>query len=88
MKRRKWDAKVKAQVVIQGLRGTPIDQICNEHQISQAMYYKWRDEFLSNAQRAFEQPEKHTAALKEETRYLKRLVGELTVELKKSEGLL
>ena len=37
-KRRKWDAKTKAMIVMQGLKGTPIADICTEHQISQAQY--------------------------------------------------
>ena len=47
MQRRKWDAQAKAQVVLQGLKGTPIADICNEHQISQSQYYRWRDQFLA-----------------------------------------
>ena len=54
MQRRKWDPKTKAIVVIQGLKGKPVSEICAEHQISQAQYYMSRDQFLSNASRAFE----------------------------------
>jgi len=39
MKQRKWDSKIKAKVVIDGLKGKPIAQICNEYQISQSVYY-------------------------------------------------
>lgn len=88
MKKRKWDNKTKAAIVLQGLKGTPIQQICNEHQISQGMYYKWRDEFLANSAKVFEKPEKYTERVTQENQKLKRLLGELTIELKKSEGLL
>ena len=47
MKKRKWDAKTKAMVVLQGLKGKPIAEICQEHQINQNLYYKWRDQFLA-----------------------------------------
>ena len=40
MKRRKWDAKTKAAIVVQGLKGKPVAELCTEHQISQAQYYQ------------------------------------------------
>jgi hypothetical protein len=36
MQRRKWDAKTKAIIVLEGLKGKPVADICTEHQISQA----------------------------------------------------
>lgn len=36
MKRRKWDAKTKAIIVLEGLKGKPVVTICQDHQISQA----------------------------------------------------
>jgi hypothetical protein len=32
MARRKWDAKTKALIVIEGLKGKPVAEICTEHQ--------------------------------------------------------
>lgn len=87
MKRRRWDEKFKAQVVIEGLRGRPVGELCSEYQIAQSMYYKWRDQFLANAPKVF-QPEKvdHRAdRLVEENRRLKGVIGDLTLELKKNE---
>lgn len=90
MQKRKWDAKTKALIVIEGLKGKPVAEICNEHQISQAQYYQWLDQFLANAAHAFEshQYTRKEAHLKHENARLKRLVGELTLELKKSDELL
>ena len=34
MHKRQWDAKTKALIVIEGLKGKPVAGICNEHQIS------------------------------------------------------
>jgi transposase len=48
MKRRKWDTKKKAMIVVEGLKRKTVADICIEHQISQAQYYQWRDQFLSN----------------------------------------
>ncbi len=54
MRRRKWDSRSKARVVIQGLQDKAVSELCNEHQISQMQYYKWRDQFLSNAGKVFD----------------------------------
>ena len=87
MDRRKWDPKVKTAIVLEGLKGRPIADICNEYQISQTQYYKWRDQFLANAPKLFEvgHANKREARLETENKKLKRLVGELTYELKKSD---
>ena len=87
MKQRKWDSKIKAKVVIEGLKGKPISKICNEHQISQSMYYQWRDQFLSNVDQVFNIPKKgrKESMLEHENRQLKTMIGDLTIELKKSE---
>lgn len=87
MKRRKWDAKTKAIIVLEGLKGKPVATICQDHQISQAQYYQWRDQFLANAAKTFEvaQQTEREARLQHENAQLKKLVGELTLELKKSD---
>jgi transposase-like protein len=87
MKHRKWDPKVKAQIVLEGLKGVTVSELCNRHQISQNQYYQWRDQFLRNLEKPFEtgQVSKREQALKEEVRRLKTIVGDLTVELKKSD---
>jgi len=54
MERRKWTLEQKALVVLEGLRGRPIGELCNEHGISQAQYYQWLDRFLGDANRVFE----------------------------------
>jgi transposase len=90
MRRRKRDAKTKALIVIEGIKGKSVGEICTEHQISQSQYYQWRDQFLANAARAFEshQHTRRETRLECENTRLKRLVGELTLELKTSDELL
>ncbi len=86
MKRREWDPKTKTMIVLQGLRGKPVAELCIEHQISQAQYYQWRDQFLSNAPKAFDaKPEKAMFRLERENARLKHAIGELTMELKKND---
>ena len=81
MKMRKWDAKTKAMIVLQGLKGKPVAEICREYQLSQAPYYQWRDQFLSHAPKAFEvtQQTQREARLQQENAKFKKLVGELTL---------
>jgi transposase-like protein len=54
MHRRKWDATTKALIVLEGLKGKPVAEICTEHEISQSLYYQWRDQILAIAAKAFE----------------------------------
>jgi transposase-like protein len=87
MKRRHWDSKTKAKVVLEGLTGKPVSEICNQYQISQNQYYQWRDKFLSESHRAFEGQEDgaEVSRLKAKAQRLQQIIGALTVELKKSE---
>lgn len=55
MKRRKWDAKTKATIALEGLKGKPVAVLCADYYpISQAQYYQWRDQLLSHTAKAFE----------------------------------
>jgi transposase-like protein len=90
MHRRQWDAKTTARIVLEGLQGKPVAEICHEPQISQSPYYQWREQFLAHAAHAFaaHQHTRTAAHLAQENARLKKLVGELTLELKKSDALL
>ena len=83
MPRRKWDAQTKAAIILQGLKGRPIADICIEQQISQAQYYQWRDQFMKKLPQVFMNTERRQALLVRENSRLKKMIGELTVELKK-----
>jgi transposase-like protein len=90
MRRRTWDAKTQARIVLEGLKGKPVAEVCAEHRISQAQYSQWRDQFLAHAPKAFEVHEQsqREARLAREDARSKTLVGELTLELKKSDEVL
>jgi transposase-like protein len=87
MHRRKSDAKTNAMIVIEGLQGKPVAEICPEPQISQAQDYQWRDQFLTHAATAFEVHEQRQreASLARENARLNTLVRELTLVLTKSD---
>jgi transposase len=88
MKRRNWTSKQKSQIVLEGLSGQiDISQLCQKYQVSQTQYYKWRDLFIANCHESFEvkkqsQKEQHQAS---EINKLRNIIGDLTIELKKSE---
>jgi transposase-like protein len=87
MKQRTWDPKAKAKIVLEGIKGRAVGEICNEYQICVSQYYQWRDQFLSNLDKAFDTPKKASKELRleSEVQKLRALVGELTLELKKSD---
>jgi transposase-like protein len=88
MKYRKWSSKDKLTIVLEGLKGTvPLEELCAKFQVSQSQYYKWRYQLLANGPKVFDYGgvDRNTEHLEQENRKLKRIIGELTVELKKSE---
>jgi transposase-like protein len=90
MRRRKWDATTNAMIVLEGLKGKPVAEICPEHQSGQAQYSQWREQCLAHAPTALEVHEQsqREARLARENAQLKTLVGELPLELKKSDEVL
>lgn len=88
MKKRQWTNQQKAQIVLEGLSGQiEVSKLCTKYQIAQTQYYKWRDLFLKESHTAFDvrkqsQKEIH---LENQVTKLKRIIGDLTIELKKSE---
>jgi transposase-like protein len=88
MDRRKWSSGDKMLIVLEGLKGkVPLGELCAKFQISQSQYYKWRDQLLANGPKVFDYGgvDRTTERLQHENQKLKRIIGELTVELKKSE---
>jgi transposase-like protein len=86
--RRKWDAQTKVQVVIEGLKGRSVAEICKKFEINQSQYYQWRGTFLANAARAFQEEKRSHKQVRLETENtrLKELVGELTLHLNRADA--
>lgn len=87
MKRRQWDSKTKAKIVMDGLSGRSVSEICSEYGIGQTQYYRWRDQFLSKAHQAFDSDRNggEVQRLKKKAARYQQIIGALTVELKKTE---
>ncbi len=85
--KKKWSAKEKSLIVLEGLRGRPVVDICSAYGVSQSLYYSWRDKFLANASDVFEVDKKNSKEqriLRENMR-LKQSLAETILELKKIE---
>jgi len=88
MKNRKWQSQEKLRIVLEGLSGQiEISKLCAKYKIAQTQYYQWRDHLLKFGHQAFESKNitKKEQRLESEVQNLKKIIGDLTVELKKSE---
>jgi len=88
MKYRKWDSKTKTTVILEHLeQQVPVAAICNKYQISQSTFAYWLKEFHAKAHKVFdtEKQSKKEQRLKDENNKLKRIIAELSIELKKTE---
>ncbi len=94
MKLRKWSSEEKMAIVLEGLRGQKsVAEICWEHQISQVLYYRWRDRFLEAGQKGLSNggSEDETKALQAQIEKLEKIIGCQTIAieaLKKTQELI
>lgn len=91
MKNRKRSSKEKLMIVLEGVKGSnSLGELCTRHGISQSQYYIWRDKLLKDGGAIFNfgGPDKEQQRLREENGKLKGIIGELTVELKKTQEIL
>ena len=54
MTRRRWNSKIKAKIMLEGLSGWPVSELCNQYQISQTQYCQWRDKLPAEPHQTFE----------------------------------
>lgn len=88
MKKRTWTSQEKLRIILEGLSGNiEISKLCIKYQIAQAQYYRWRDQLLKFGHQAFDAKNitKKEQHLHQENQKLKKIIGDLTVELKKNE---
>ncbi len=82
-KRRKFTAQFKFETVVEVLRGEKsVAQICRERDITEALYYKWRDAFFERAPSVFEDQRSGSSNEQSSDRVaeLERMVGQLAME--------
>jgi transposase len=88
---RKFSAQQKTELVLASLRGPKtIAQLCREHDISESLRRKWREQFLAaGAERLSGKAERTEAdELRRQIGRLERTLGRKTMELEISGELL
>jgi transposase-like protein len=83
-KYRSWTAQQKIEIVLAGLRGDrSVKEVCREHQISETLYYSWRDRLLEGGRSALAGKEDRDGEreLRRKVRELERALGRKTYEL-------
>ena len=83
-KYRSWTAKQKIEIVLAGLRGDrSVAELCREHQISENLYYTWRDKLLEGGSERLSGKEERIelVELRKRVRDLERTLGRKTYEL-------
>lgn len=82
-KRRRWTAKAKLEVVLEGLRGQEsVAEICRRHGITQSMYYEWQETVFKAAEEGLTHGGRtaREAELEKQLRQAQRTIGRLTME--------
>jgi transposase len=84
-KRRKFSADFKLDTVMEGLRGQKsIAQICRERDITEPLYYQWKQRFEERVLDIFTDERRRKSANEHESQRmgeLERMVGRLTMEV-------
>jgi transposase-like protein len=84
MKRRRIDADTKLAAVLEGLKGeSSIAEICRKYQISESLYYRWRDKFLEAGSRALASRNGSSPEISMKARIseLERIIGKQAVKI-------
>ena len=86
---KQYSAEEKISIVLDGLRGVEsIAELCRQEGIAQSIYYKWSKEFLEAGKRRLVGDTARSAStdevkvLRRESRELKEVVAEQTLELR------
>jgi transposase-like protein len=87
MRRKQRSSHEKLQIVLESFKTKEtVSELCNRHGITQSQYYRWREQLLKGSDKIFTiDRDKHVDKLQKENTKLKTLIGDLTVELKKTE---
>ena len=82
-KYRTFTAQRKLEIVLAGLRGRSVREVCREHAISETLYYGWRDQLLEAGKERFAGKEERQGdrELRRKVAELERALGRKTYEL-------
>jgi transposase-like protein len=83
-KYRTFTAQQKLEIVLAGLRGDrSVREVCREHEISETLYYSWRDKLLEGGREGLAGKDERNGdkELGRKIRELERALGRKTYEL-------
>jgi transposase len=83
-KYRTWTVQQKLEIVLAGMRGeVSVAEVCREHQISETLFYTWREKLLEGGAERLSGKEERTelVELRKRVRDLERTLGRKTYEL-------
>jgi transposase-like protein len=81
---RSWTVEQKLEIVLAGLRGDrSVAEVCREHEISENLYYTWREKLLEGGSERLSGKEANAelAELRKRVGELERALGRKTYEL-------
>lgn len=85
---RQFTPEQKSEIVLAGIRADrSVRDVCREHEISEALYYDWRDRLLEGGRAALANPRSRTPEadvvrdLRKKVSSLERALGRKTYEL-------
>ena len=81
---RKFTAQQKLEIVVAGLRGDrTVKDVCREHEISETLYYSWREKLIAGGREALAGKEERAGEreLRRKVREFERALGRKTYEL-------
>ncbi|MDD3789502.1 MAG: transposase [Petrimonas sp.] len=94
MGKRNLTADQKMAIVLQGIKGEiSIAELCRQHNISQTLYYNWRDRFIEGGKQRLNGKGENNPTIEYKTRIkeLEHIIGKQTITidiLKKTQELL
>ncbi|WP_373920418.1 helix-turn-helix domain-containing protein [Thermodesulfovibrio sp. Kuro-1] len=69
-------------IVLEGIKGTKsVADICREHKISQALYYRWRDKFLEGGKKALNNAQVDDNVYRAEREKLQKIIGKQAIQI-------
>ncbi len=86
--KKKWTAEEKLATVLDGLKGRVVREICREYGISEAQYYRWREEAINGMKQSLQDKRKKQSrdqSWEVERNRLLKMVGEqqLIIDIQK-----
>jgi putative transposase len=76
MRKSKFTLAQRTGIVEEHTKGKTVEQICRDHQISAATFYKWQDEKQTEA----EDSRRRLEQLEKENKRLKKMYSELSID--------